>query len=267
MINVLQIVDRNNPISVEYAELSRESFKNLTKKNLVSFKDFPAITPDHPEFEEKVALYDWRESLMVGDGGSKLDHSPSEKAGMISHWELMKLQGETNRRFMIMEHDAWLIKGQEENFCNLATYAWNQDIPYANVGLFMGCYSYSQHCANWMYQLLQEQGFWINGGPYGVVERLFKNYTDHYLKKRNFLDKRHTVIHPWMGLRKIGMGRNIHPFYNQQEIMGVDHRAQPRVPTTQVIKKSLSVTQDHHRYDQDLKDEPWKRSRQFHVID
>ena len=38
-------------------------------------------------------------------------------------------------------------------------------------------------------------------------------------------------------------------------------------PTTQVVSKRLSVTQEHHSYKQQLQDEPWKRHKFFKVID
>lgn len=261
-MKVYQIVDRNNPISDEYANISRESFQPLIDDGTLEFIDFPAITPDHPDFEDIIAQYEWKISLMAADRGSYEDHSPTEKAGMCSHWELMRQQGESEERFLIMEHDSYLI--HEQVFRDMLEYIEEHKVCYANIGLFMGCYTYSTHCAKWMYELLNDQKFWINGGPYSVVERLFRNYTDHYLRKRNYLDIEHTVIHPWHACDTLGFGRRVDVFFNSYDM---DRQNSIKTPTTQVVSKRLKVTQDHHRYKKKFIDEPWTRWPTFKVID
>lgn len=261
-MKVYQIVDRNNPVSDEYAKISRKSFQPLIDDGTLEFIDFPAITPEHPDFEDIISRYEWRPSLMVGDHGSTEDHSPTEKAGMCSHWELMRMQGETEERFLIMEHDSYLL--DEKVFRDMLEFIEDRGVCYANIGLFMGCYTFSTHCARWQYELLRDQKFWINSGPYGVVERLFRNYTDHYLRKRDYLDIDPTVIHPWNQCDTLGFGRRVNRYFNNHD---PDRENSIPNPTTQVISKRLKVTQEHHRYKQEHIDEPWKRFPIFKVID
>lgn len=256
------IVDFNNPISIQYSNISLKSFKPALDSGFLSEIELvQCITPE--TILEHHDQYCWKPSLMRADGGTKLLPSSTEKAGMISHWLLMKEQGESDERFLILEHDAYLLLDQLENFGKLIKWIEEKDPCYANIGLYMACYSYSRHCAYWMYSLLHDQQFWINGGPYSVVERLFKNYTKHFLEKRNYLGKDITLIHPWNKCDSLGFGRNIHKFFNFSDPKPI------KIPTpvTQVVSKSLQVTQIHHTYSEKLKFEPWLRNKFFYVID
>ena len=58
-MNVWQIVMKGDERSEEYAFISRESFKNLIEDGTLTFNTFDAFTPEHPEFENKVSLYNW----------------------------------------------------------------------------------------------------------------------------------------------------------------------------------------------------------------
>lgn len=264
-MKVKQIVMTGDERSLKYAEISRESFKNLIDDGTLEFETFDAITPEHPDFEEHVAKYEWLPSLANIDKTKKPnDHSPTEKAGMCSHWELMRQQGESEERFLIMEHDTYLWPQHEQEFRNLLGYIESKDICYANIGLFMGCYSFSTHCARWQYELLHEQRFWINGGPYGILERLFKNYIHHYLEKRDYLGKENIVIHPWTGCDTLYFGRDIYSAYNTHD-PNPKEDAVPN-PTTQVVSKTLCVTQDHHGYIDRHIEQPWTRHRYMKVV-
>jgi len=248
--------------SEKYAEISRESFKNLIDDGTLEFETFDAITPEHPDFEEIASQYEWRPSLAIMDSKKQPDdHSPTEKAGMCSHWELMRQQGESEERFLIMEHDTYLLN--EKEFRNLLGYIKEKDICYANIGLFMGCYSFTTHCAKWQYELLSKQRFWINGGPYGVLERLFKNYIVHYLEKRDYLGKENIVIHPFNGCDTLYFGRDVFSAYNYPD---PNHETSVPNPTTQVVSKTLCVTQDHHGYPDQYIEEPWTRHHYMKVV-
>ena len=264
-VNVWQIVMEGDERSEEYAFISRESFKNLIDDGTLTFNTFDAFTPEHPEFENKVSLYNWLPSVAIMDlqGKAPDDHSPTEKAGMCSHWELMKRQGQSKERFLIMEHDTYLYPEHEKEFRSLLTYIDNKQPEYANIGLFMGCYTMTPTCARWMYELLQEQQFWINGGPYGVMERLFKNYVEHYLSKRDYNGKDNIVIHPWTGCDTLYFGRDIFKAYNTRDPNKDDSVPNP---TTQVVSKSLCVTQDHHGYIDRHIEEPWTRHPYMKII-
>jgi GR25 family glycosyltransferase involved in LPS biosynthesis len=266
-MKVYQIVCTDNPISLEYMDISRESFKPLIDDGTLEFHTFDAITPQHPDFDDYVAKYDWRPSLALMDLGKPVeDHSPTEKAGMCSHWELMKLQGQSDERFLIMEHDTYLLEEHIDTFKNLLDYITRKNIHYANIGLFMGCYSMSKHCAGWMYSLLHDQKFWINGGPYGIMERLFKNYTEHYLRKRNIDFMDNTVVHPWNECDTLYFGKDVFQPYNRPNPRRFHPDTVP-VPTTQCVSKRLKVTQDHHRYKDLWIEQPWVRHHYMKVLD
>lgn len=258
-----QIVDFNNPISVEYSQISQESFKPAIETGYIEeIIPVQSVTPE--TLDQYEHLYDWRPSLMKLDNDTDKNHSETEKAGMCSHWELMRKQGESEERFLILEHDTFLLPQHLDDFGYLLNYIKQKNVCYANIGLFMACYTFNTHCAGWMYQLLHEQKFWINSGPYGVVERLFRNYTDHYLRKRNYLEIDPTVIHPWHNCDTLGFGRKVERYFNEYDPYP---KHSMKTPTTQVIKKSLRVTQDHHTYKKEYKEEPWKRHHYFYVID
>ena len=105
-----QIVDLDNPVSVEYHEISKKSYQPAIDEGLIE-DNIPvqAITPSNglEEWEDK---FNWSKSLAQidtnnGDGTI----SPTERSGNISHWLMMKRQAESDERFLIMEHDSYLL--------------------------------------------------------------------------------------------------------------------------------------------------------------
>jgi hypothetical protein len=266
-MKAIQIVMKGDERSEEYAALSRFSFQRALDEGVISsIETFDAITPDSENFQEHVDRYNWAPSLMLADvksGKNKDDHSLTEKAGMCSHWELMRLQSEQEEKFFIMEHDTWLLEERYETFKLLVEAAENK--LYTNIGLFMGMYSLDQRAAHWMYHMLTNQNFPINCGPYCTLQRLFRTYTTSHLQLEdvNFYGMRDTAIHPWTDCDTLGVGRHIGEYFNGKDI----HKAGIPNPTTQVISKRLSVTQDHHGYNDKLINEPWTRHKLFKVID
>jgi hypothetical protein len=263
-----QIVMVGDERSEEYAEISRKSFKPALDKGIIEeIITFPAITPESPDFEEHVNKYTWHSSLMLADisdrgGKNKDDHSPTEKAGMCSHWELMRRQSESEEMFFVMEHDTYLT--DIDMFEKLVAKIENSDIMYANIGLFMGCYTFKPEVAKWQYDMLTKD-FPINCGPYCTLQRLFATYTTSVLRPNNYFGVDPTVIHPYHDLSTLHFGRNVQKPFN-----GVDPDPDNnpwKNPTTQVVSKRLAVTQDHHSYNEEHIKHPWKRSTKFHVID
>ena len=59
---------------------------------------------------------------------------------MCSHWELMRMQSETDDMFLVFEHDTWYSDDDIEYFKKLI----EMDALYLNIGLFMGCYGFEQ---------------------------------------------------------------------------------------------------------------------------
>ena len=261
-----QIVIKGNEKSEEYAEISRRSFQPAIDEGIISeIVTFDAITPESPDFQEHVDKYVWKSSLMTMDknAGNKDDHSPTEKAGMCSHWELMRIAYESDERFFIMEHDTFLLRERMEAFSLLVDYT--PQTLYSNIGLFMGMYSVESETAAWMYDLLVNADFPINCGPYCTLQRLFRTYTTNHLKRPDvdYRGIRNTAIHPWHQCDTLGIGRDIGLYFNNNDTREVGIPT----PTTQVISKRLAVTQDHHGYSEKNQLRPWERHPFFKVIE
>lgn len=269
MMKAYQIVIKGNEISEEYARISRASFKPLTENGIIDIETFDAITPESPEFEEHKSRYNWQKSLMKGDmgwgGGKDIPmHSPTEIAGMCSHWELMRRQSQTKDMFLVLEHDTWFIDDHHhslEYFRQLT----KMKVNYLNIGLFMGCYGFEQKTAQYQYEMLSKRGFPINCGPYCVLNRLFQTYTTRYLQTVDFENKPFTAVHPWHHCDTLYLGNNVREPFNTPDPLR--HANRFPTPTTQVIKKSLKVTQDHHSYNDKQQNEPWTRHHLFKIIE
>jgi hypothetical protein len=268
-LKAYQIVIKGNEVSEEYARISRESFQPAIDAGILEeIITFDAVTPESEDFEEHLSRYNWKPSIMLADlqsGKRMQDHSPTEKAGMCSHWELMRMQSESEERFLVLEHDTFLLKEHLDIFGKLIEKIKNDNILYANIGLFMGCYSLRQDTAKWQYEILTEGKFPINCGPYCTLMRLFATYTTDYLKKVNYMEIDPTVIHPWHSCDTLFFGRNVQIPFNKRDL---DKEGNVwKNPTTQVISKRLDVTQDHHGYIDEYIEKPWTRHKYFHVID
>tara|TARA_R110002096_G_scaffold69149_1_gene166360 strand:- start:33826 stop:34638 length:813 start_codon:yes stop_codon:yes gene_type:complete len=266
-----QIVIKGNANSEKYAEISRKSFQPAIDAGVISeIRTFNAITPESPDFEEICAKYNWAPSLMIADlSKNKDDHSPTEKAGMCSHWELMRIQSESmsrSERFLILEHDTYLLEEHIDTFCTLINYIHDYLPIYANIGMFMGCYTLDQPAAAFCYDLLTKRNFPINCGPYCTLQRLYRTYSTKVLEKPeiNFFGKDVTVIHPWTQCTTLGFGRECGVYFNKK-----DPSPQTSVPnpTTQVISRSMMVTQDHHGYIDKHIEQPWLRHKYFKEIE
>lgn len=268
MMKAYQIVIKGNKISEEYARISRESFRPLTENGILDIQTFDAITPESPNFEEHKSRYTWSKSLMRGDlGGGKWEgkdkpmHSPTEIAGMCSHWELMRLQSLQEERFLVLEHDTWFLGGSLEYFRQLI----KMNVNYLNIGLFMGCYAFDQKTAEYQYELLSKRGFPINCGPYCVLNRLFQTYTTRYLEIFDFEKKPFTAVHPWHHCDTLDLTCDVRTPFNTVDPLREQNPWY--TPTTQVIKKSLKVTQDHHSYNDAQINEPWTRHKMFVIVE
>lgn len=269
-MKVVQIVIKGNSVSEEYAALSQYSFEHALSEGYIdSIEKFDAITPDSEDFQEHVDRYTWSRSLMTLDnkkfGQPKDDHSPTEKAGMCSHWEIMRQCAESGERVWVIEHDTWMLEERFESFKSLVALA--PHTLYANIGLFMGMYSLDPRFCHWAYHMLTTNDFPINCGPYCVLQRLFRTYTTNHLSHPDidYYGKHVTALHPWHNCDTIGVGRDIGIFFNTNDSKDRTHGLP--TPTTQVVSKRLAVTQEHHSYKQQLQDEPWKRHKFFKVID
>lgn len=267
-----QIVIKGNERSEKYAEISRQSFEPLINIGIIDeIITFDAITPESENFEEHVNLYSWKPSLMLADlqGSKPEDHSPTEKAGMCSHWELMRMQGESDERFLVLEHDTVLIPEQLDIFCELVELIEDCDILYGNIGLFMGCYTLRPDVAKWQYEMLlngrKGVKFPINCGPYCTLQRLFRTYCTEQQEPYDFYGRDFVAIHPYHNCNTLYIGNDIGIPFNKFDPAPLENKW--KTPSTQVLSKSMKVTQDHHGYPQQHIDEPWRRHNFFQIVD
>lgn len=256
------LCDFNNPVSMEYTEIALESWENT---NIFDIELVQCYTPDTiGELEQK---FNWQSLLSTIQIGSK--STSSERAGDISHWEMMRKRAESDERFFVMEHDAYLL--DEDRFKEMLEFTLKYDLDYSNLGLFMSCYSFSKEAATGMYDLLVNEKFPLNGGPYGCVERLVKTYMDGYQSDKwyRFMTHGHN--------NEVDYGTtsaDLFYIYNNgrtdHRIGKVwQHRSGFTIPSTQVIKKSMGITQQHEygQKSQMLYEKPWHRSPYFKIID
>ena len=245
------IADLNNPTSVRYTEIALESWKPVSELDIEVIQCY---TPD--TISELEPLYNWQPLLhhLQRDNGNTYS-TPSERAGDISHWQLIKKRAESYDRFWVMEHDAYLLDADE--FKRQLDFTITHGLDYANLGLFMSCYSFSRRCALNMNDLLLNRGFPLNGGPYGCVERLVKTYLTNHNKN----DRPYTFItHTPNG--KVFAGKTSNDLFEIYNGLTKRQSFKP-LASTQVISKSFGITQQHDG----MKFDPWERSEYFKIID
>ena len=129
----------------------------------------------------------------------------------------------------------------------------------------MGCYGFNQKTAQYQYELLSERNFPINCGPYCVLNRLYQTYTTRYLETVDYENKPFTAVHPYHHCDTLYLGNDVREPFNFPDPLRSAN--QFPTPTTQVIKKSLKVTQHHHSYNDKQIDEPWTRHHYFKIIE
>ena len=247
------IADLNNPVSVEYTEIARESWTPILNDGI--FTEIEVVQCYTPEtFTELEPLYNWRPLLHGAQMGQT--SSPSERAGDISHWQMIKRRAESNERFFVMEHDAFLLDADE--FKRQIDFTLQHGLDYANLGLYMSCYSLSKQCAEYAHHLLVNRAFPLNGGPYGCMERLVKTFLSDIGSSKEY-----TFMTHYGNEECVGIGRTSKHLFNVYN--GRTKSSPFRLSSTQVIKKSAGITQNHTGHK--LQDEPWRRSKNFHVID
>ena len=181
--------------------------------------------------------------------------SPSERAGDISHWQLIKKRAESRERFYVMEHDSYLLDADE--FKRQFDFTMENGLSYANHGLFMSCYSFSRPAAIYMNDLLLKRGFPLNGGPYGCVERLVKTYLSNNRKDWG----RYTWMCHHMNPERVNVGRTAEELFKTYNFRAKESPF--KLASTQVISKSFGITQEH----KGMKSKPWKRHEGFKIID
>jgi hypothetical protein len=251
------IADLNNPVSVRYTEIALESW---SKQDILDIEVIQCYTPD--TIADLEPLYNWQ-PLLHGMQMGKMS-SPSERAGDISHWQLIKKRAESDARFYVMEHDSYLLDADE--FKRQYDFTMRHGLVYANSGLFMSCYTLSKSAAVYMNDLLLNRKFPLNGGPYGCIERLVKTYLSDY-HERTYWEIKDWGNEPyeWMchhpNLPHVNIGRTSEEL---RDTYNYPAKESPfKLASTQVISKSFGITQEHNG----MKKSPWKRIDGFKIID
>lgn len=242
------IADLNNPTSVKYTEIALESW---SKQNLLDIEVIQCYTPD--TIAELEPLYNWKPLLHKMQRGN--ESSKTERAGDITHWQLIKKRAESRSRFFVLEHDSYLEHPDE--FERQFDFTMEHGLDYANFGLFMSCYSFSRRCAIYMNDLLLNQGFPLNGGPYGCVERLVKTYLSHDGKGQN---RQYTFMTHHPNTECVSVGKTAKELYEVYNFHGTNCNFVRS--STQVISKSWGITQEHDG----MKTKPEDRHSGFKII-
>ena len=241
------IADLNNPKSVRYTEIALESW---SKQNILDIEVIQCYTPETIEHLEP--SYNWMSLLQTMQIGH--ESSKSERAGDISHYQLIQKRVDTPERFYVLEHDSYLLNADE--FKRQYEFTMKHGLAWANHGLFMSCYSLSREFATYANYLLLNRMFPLNGGPYGCMERLVKTYiTD----KR--LDKQYNWMTHAQNVRHVNVGKTADSLFHTFNYKVKDSPF--KLASTQVISKSEGITQEHPG----MKAEPWKRWQGFKIID
>ena len=243
------IADLNNPTSVKYTEIALESW---SKQNLLDIEVIQCYTPD--TIAELEPLYNWKPLLHKMQSGN--ESSKTERAGDITHWQLIKKRAESRERFFVMEHDSYLEDPDE--FKRQMDFTMEHGLDWANLGLFMSCYSFSRRAALYMNDLLLKHEFPLNGGPFGCVERLVKTYLSADGKGQN---REYTFMCHHPNTECISAGKTAKELYEVYNFHGTNCKFTRA--TTQVISRSMGITQDHVG----MKGKPEDRHIGFKIIE
>jgi hypothetical protein len=230
------IMDFNNPVSVEYSKKSIESFKCVS--DLIEIIPYQCTTPkDLVWRDNEKDQHGFGPLLDPSVCGVKLSFVPSnpkkggsftqpEIAGLVSHYKLWRKQATAKERFIILEHDAYILN--EEKFRALfEALKFLPDAPiarryghcfaYWNIGIAVECYSLHPQLAEyilWRTTRKDNPFNTIHGGPMAML-------FNHTIWWRS--------IYPQDGMdRKLTSGGS--------------------APVTQLYSKELGITMDHGYY-------------------
>lgn len=209
------IMDFNNPVSVAYSKMSIESFKPV--EDLVEIVPIQCTKPKDLVWIDEVDQ--WGVGPMIKVGEFKFSFWPhqvlrsgnrnfteTEKAVIISHLKLWLK--EEDKRFIIMEHDAYLTNEKKfrKDFERMNEYGvW---MP----GIAMECYSLSPNFMQHMKWYIEWKSWnTFSGGPMNYIEKLSRQWN------------------------------RLWPAAGKKNLLTDNTEA----PVTQIYSKSLGITLDH----------------------
>lgn len=165
------IVDFNSEVSEFYYKKSLESFAIV--KDYLDIELVQCITPD---------------TLDPSLPYLKHPHprTPSEQSCQMSHYNLVKKSINSNERFIIMEHDAYLYPDKDEVFLQMLEEI--EKNPVWNCGIAMECYSVDSKFAkiycDFIDNVDHESRF---GGTMEVCLRTYDIYSSAWYNKKSVL--------------------------------------------------------------------------------
>lgn len=216
------IMDFDNPVSVAYSKMSIESFKPV--EDLIEIIPIQCTKPKDLVWIDEVDQ--WGVGPMIEIEGLKFSFWPHqllrsgdrdwteiEKSVVASHLKLW-LKNE-KKRFIIMEHDAYLLDEQKfrKDFNTINDYGvW---MP----GIAMECYSLSNKFKEYIRWYIEDKKWnTFSSGPMGYIEKLSREW------------------------------KRIFPKDGKKNLLNDGSKA----PVTQLYSKSLGITLDHllpHKYE------------------
>lgn len=152
MITAYQIVDFNNPVSLEYHKHSASSFKVVS--DYVNIVPVQCVTPD---------------TLPDININPKYNRTPTEKAVLVSHYNLIKKIA-NGERCIIMEHDAYLWPDRVDTFKEQLDMV--DDLTLWNCGVAIECYSLSQMAASKFCSIIEHELNEYHPGPMFLIHRV-----------------------------------------------------------------------------------------------
>jgi len=184
-VQAYMIMDFNNPVSVEYSERSLATFKPV--EHLINISRVQCTIPD-----DLVYIAGTKDQYGAGPGiqvddlmlffpeyykSKSRKYSESEKAGYVSHIKLWMRQAASPKRFIIMEHDAFLrdvslFEKQLQYILNDKNKEQKDLYAYWNVGIAIECYSLHRKLAQYIqWTMTRTEDPWnhLGLGPMGLL--------------------------------------------------------------------------------------------------
>lgn len=160
------ICDLNNPVSVQYTDVSIKSFEPVSDLiEIIKVQCFVPDTIDTCPHKFKISAISHARKYK----GQNRTIPPGERACLTSHIHQWFEQAATPERFIIMEHDAYLK--DESKFRSL--FARVEEFEIWNCGIAMECYSMSHRFARYMRLYLEDDNYEATSGPMGEIFYLY----------------------------------------------------------------------------------------------
>lgn len=152
-----QILDFDNPLSVQYQQHSAQSLAPLS--DLIQITPVQCTTPA---------------TLPTGLLYDKKKRTETEKAALVSHYNLVKRLA-AGEEFIILEHDAYLWPDRESNFRFLFGH-----VHYSmwNCGIAAECYTMNKEVAKIFCDMVENDSTHGYRGPLAIMHAAANKYAN-----------------------------------------------------------------------------------------